>query len=134
MAVSSPWASEKIVEPLLDLTKRLEAEVVVAHVAQTQEEDEAESDATQRGEQTLQLLRDVLEKEQVVCDTVMLFADDIAKALVKTAAAKDCTLIVIGTGSKGVFQRLFGGDVPGNLARLSEVPVLMLPTSWSGRV
>ena len=49
IAVSSPWASEKLAEPIADMARRLDATAVVAHVAQLQDEDEHESDATQRG-------------------------------------------------------------------------------------
>ena len=132
VAVSSPWASEKLSEPIADLAGRLSAEVVIAHVAQLQDEDEHESDATQRGEQTLKLMTDGLRKVGVNAEGVMLFADDIAKAILNTARARECTMIVLGLTGKGVLKRLIVGDVPGNLIRQTDMPVLLCPANWNG--
>jgi len=134
VAVSSPWASEKLAEPIRDLTARLSAEAVVAHVATLQEGDESETDATQRGEQTLKLLVDELEEAGVKAEGVMLFADDTAKAIMNTARARHCTLIVLGLTGKGVLKRLIAGDVPANIIRQSELPVLLCPANWSGTI
>ena len=132
IAVSSPWASEKLTEPLSDLATRLNAEVVVAHVAQLQEQDERESDARQRGEQTLKLLTDGMRDNGVDAEGVMLFSDDVPKAIMNTARARHCTLIVLGLTGKGVLKRLIAGDVPGNIIRSSELPVLLCPANWNG--
>ena len=134
IAVSSPWASEKLLEPMTDLAKRLEAQVVIAHVAQLQEEDDEESDATRRGEKTLQLLTDHLREEGLICEGVMLFSDDISKAILNTARARDCTMIVLGLTGRGVLKRLIAGDVPGNLIRQTDRPVLLCPANWAGAI
>ena len=134
IAVSSPWASEKLAQPIADLTRRLDAEAVVAHVATLQEEDEHESDATQRGEQTLKLLTDELRNAGVVTDGVMLFSDDTPKAILNTARARGCTMIVLGLTGKGVLKRLIAGDVPTNIIRQAQVPVLLVPANWDGVV
>ena len=132
IAVSSPWASEKMLAPIADMAKRLDAEIVVAHVAQLQEEDEHESDATQRGEQTLRALTDGLRSAGVTAEGLMLFSDDTAKAILNTARARQCTLIVLGLTGKGVLKRLIAGDVPGNLIRQTDLPVLLCPANWGG--
>lgn len=134
IAVSSPWASEKMLPPLADLASRLSAEVVVAHVATLQEEDEHESDATQRGEQTLKLLTDGLEEVGVKAEGVMLFADDTPKAIMNTAKARQCTMIVLGLTGKGMLRRLIAGDVPANIIKQSDLPVLLCPANWDGRI
>ncbi|MFA9477722.1 universal stress protein [Phycisphaerales bacterium AB-hyl4] len=134
IAVSSPWASEKLVGPLADLAARLDAEAVVAHVAQLQDEDEHESDATQRGEQTLHLMTEGLRDAGVKTDGVMLFSDDTSKAILNTAKARQCTLIVLGLTGKGVLKRLIAGDVPSNLIRQTNLPVLLCPANWDGSV
>ncbi len=134
VAVSSPWASEKLGQPIADLAKRLGAEVVVAHVATLQEEDEHESDATQRGEQTLKLMTDQLRVADVSAEGVMLFSDDTSKAILNTAHARGCSLIVLGLTGKGVLKRLIAGDVPGNLIRQTDLPVLLCPANWDGQV
>ncbi|HEX7009172.1 MAG TPA: universal stress protein [Phycisphaeraceae bacterium] len=132
IAVSSPWASEKLTQPIADLARRLDAEVIVAHVAQLQDEDEHESDATQRGEQTLALLTDGLRQAGIPAEGVMLFSDDTAKAILNTARARQCSFIVLGLTGRGVLKRLIAGDVPGNLIRQTDLPVLLCPANWEG--
>ena len=134
VAVSSPWASEKLAGPIADLARRLDASAVVAHVAQLQEEDEHESDATQRGEQTLKTLTDGLREDGIDAEGVMLFSDDTAKAILNTARARQCTMIVLGLTGRGVLKRLIAGDVPGNLIRQTDLPVLLCPANWAGMI
>jgi nucleotide-binding universal stress UspA family protein len=132
VAVSSPWASEKLVAPIADLARRLEAEVVVAHVAQLHDEDEHESDAKKRGEETLKLMSEGLKAAGITVEGVMLFSNDVSKALMNTAKARNCTVIVLGLTGRGVLKRLIAGDVPGNIIRQADLPVLLCPANWSG--
>ena len=132
--MSSPWASEKLVLPIADLANRLGAEVFVAHVATLHEADEHESDATQRGEQTLQLLTRGLVKAGVNAEGIMLFSDDTAKAILNTARARACTMIILGLTGKGVLKRLIAGDVPANIIRSADIPVLLFPANWEGDI
>ena len=134
IAVSSPWASEKLTGPIADLAKRLGAEALVTHVAEVKDEDESESEARQRGEQTLKLLVESLQTAGVTAEGVMLFADDVPKAIINTAKARGCTMIVLGLTGKGVFKRLIAGDVPGNIIRMADLPVLLCPANWSGMI
>ena len=134
VAVSSPWASEKLAAPIADLARRLDAETIIAHVAEIQDEDEHESDATQRGEQTLKLLTQGLREAGIAAESVMLLSDDTAKAILNTARARQCTLIVLGLTGRGVFRRLIAGDVPSNLIRQTDLPVLLCPANWSGTI
>lgn len=134
VAVSSPWASQKLATPITDLARRLEAEVVIAHVAQLQDEDENEGDAHQRGEQTLQMLGAQLNESGIKADSVMLFSDDISKAILNTAKSRSCTMIVLGLTGKGVLKRLIAGDVPANLIRQADLPVLLCPANWVGMI
>jgi len=53
VAVSSPWASERMVEPLGDMARRLGAEVLVVHVSrpsggQMREQEQADGEAAIR--------------------------------------------------------------------------------------
>lgn len=134
VAVSSPWASEKLANPIADLANRLSAEVLVAHVTTLQDEDEHESDATERGEQTLKLIVDQLRAAEVETEGVMLFSDDTAKAILNTAKARGCTAIVLGLTGKGVLKRLIAGDVPANIIRQADMPVLLCPANWNGTI
>ena len=134
VAVSSPWASQKLTDPLVDLAKRLDAEVVIAHVANLQEEDESEADAKNRGEQTLKMLTRAMLDSGIDAQGVMLFSDDVAKAILNTAKARQCSLIVLGLSSKSVIKRLIGGDVPSNIIRQTEIPLMLIPSNWNGKV
>lgn len=134
IAVSSPWASEKLLAPVADLALRLEADALVVHVAQAREEDEHESDARARGEQTLDVLTTGLREVGVEAEGVLLFSNNVAPAIINTASARDCTLIVTGRSGQGRLKRLMGGDVPTQLTRQSEAPVLVCPADWTGTV
>ena len=134
IAVSSPWASEKLAAPIEDLARRLQAEAVVAHVAQVQGDDEHEQDASLRGEQTLKLLTHVLREAGIAAESVMLFSDDVSKAILNTAKARGCNLIVLGLSAKGRLKRLIAGDVPTNVIRQTEIPVLLYPANWNGEI
>lgn len=127
VAVSSPWASEKLILPISNLAARLSADVVIGHVAQQLEEDQHESDAKQRGEQSLKTLTDALHEAHVKAEGVLMFSDDIPKAILNAARAHQCTLIVLGLTNKSMLKRLIAGDVPGNLIRQTEIPVLLFP-------
>ena len=132
VAVSSPWASEKLAGPITDLAKRLSAEVLIAHVATIQEADEHESDATDRGEDTITRLRDALSEHGIQSQGVMLFGDNPAKSILSTAHEHHCTLIVLGLTGKGVLKRLISGDIPASIIRQSDLPVMLLPANWNG--
>ena len=134
VAVSSPWASETLAGPIADLAKRLGAEVLDSHVTTLHDEDEHESDATQRGEQTLKLIVDTHREAGIETEGVMLFSDDTAKAILNTARARNCSLIFLGLTGKGVLKRLIAGDVPTNIIRSSEIPVLLCPANWIGTI
>jgi nucleotide-binding universal stress UspA family protein len=62
----------------------------------------------------------------------MLFSDDVAKAILNTARAHECTMIVLGLTGKGVLKRLIEGNVPANILKASPIPVLMFPEMWEG--
>lgn len=134
VAVSTPWASEKLCASISDLAQRLDGSVVVAHVAQTQEEDESESDARQRGEETLKALTEKLEEKGVDCQGVLLFGDAVGRAILNAAQAHDVSLVVLGATGKGRVARLLAGDVPQHVIRSAQLPVLVFPPDWSGTV
>ena len=134
VAVSTPWASEKLTAPIADLARRLEADALVAHVAQHHDEDEHDSDARQRGEQTLRLLVEGLREAGIEADGLMLFSENVSKAILNTAKARQCTLIVLGLTGKGVLKRLIAGDVPTSVLRHADLPVLLCPANWDGMI
>jgi nucleotide-binding universal stress UspA family protein len=131
VAVSSPWASERIAEPLGDLAKRLGAEVLVVHVSrpsggQMREQEQAD------GEAAISLLRQKLEDKGVNVQTLLMFSDDIARAVLNTAVEREVTLIVLGLTGKNVFARLLAGNVPVELIKNTRIPVLLLPPDHKG--
>jgi len=133
IAVSSPWAAQKVVEPLADLARRISAEVLVVHVSrpsggQMREQEQAD------GEAAISLLREKLVEKGITVQTLLMFSDDIARAVLNTAAEREVTLIVLGLTGKNVFARLLAGNVPVELIKNTKVPVLLLPPDFSGSI
>lgn len=133
VSVSSPWAADKMVEPVGDLARRLGAEVLAVHVSRPsggQMREQEEHD----GEEAISRLRDRLQPKGVVVQTLLLFSDDIARAILNTAAERDVTLIVLGLTGKNIFARLLAGNVPVELIKNTKIPVLLVPPDWNGEI
>lgn len=133
IAVSSPWAAQKAVEPVGDLAKRLGAEVLVVHVSrptggQMREQEQAD------GESSINMLRQSLADKGLVVETLLMFSDDIARAILNVAAEREVTLIVLGMTGKNIFARLLAGNVPVELIKNTKIPVLLLPPDWNGTI
>jgi nucleotide-binding universal stress UspA family protein len=133
IAVSSPWAAQKAVEPVGDLAKRLGAEVLVVHVSrpsggQLREQEQAD------GESSINMLRQSLTDKGLVVQTLLMFSDDIARAILNVAAEREVTLIVLGMTGKNIFARLLAGNVPVELIKNTKIPVLLLPPDWTGGI
>jgi nucleotide-binding universal stress UspA family protein len=131
VAVSSPWAAEKVVAPLVELANRLSADVLVVHVSrpsggQMREQEQAD------GEAAISLLRAKLQEREVTVQTLLMFSDDIARAILNTATEREVTLIVLGLTGKNIFARLLAGNVPVELIKNTRIPVLLLPPDWNG--
>ena len=129
IAVSSPWASEKVAEPLAGLAQQLAAEVLVVHVSrpsggQMREQEQAD------GEAAVRLLSEQLQTRGLTVQTLLMFSDDIARAIVNTSIEREVTLIVLGLTGKNVFARLLAGNVPVELIKNTKIPVLLLPPDW----
>ena len=133
IAVSSPWASERVMDPLADLARRINAEVLVVHVSrpsggQMREQEQAD------GESAIRVLREQLEQRGVVVQTLLMFSDDIARAILNTAVEREVTLIVLGLTGKNVFARLLAGNVPVELIKNTRIPVLLFPPDHKGTI
>ncbi len=133
IAVSSPWAAQKVLEPLADLAKRISAEVLVVHVSrpsggQMREQEQAD------GEAAITLLREKLQEKNITVQTLLMFSDDIARAVLNIATEREVSLIVLGLTGKNVFARLLAGNVPVELIKNTKVPVLLLPPDFSGSI
>jgi len=133
LAVSSPLAAQRVAQPVGDLARRMGAQVVVVHVSRPctgQMRDQEQAD----GEASLNLLREKLESFGVGVQTLLLFADDVASAILKTADECDASLIVLGLTAKNIFARLLAGNVPVELIKGTRRPVLLLPPDWTGSI
>jgi nucleotide-binding universal stress UspA family protein len=115
---------------MADLAKRLAAEVLVVHVSrpsagQMREQEQAD------GEAAINSFREQLQARGIVVQTLLLFSDDIARAVLATAIEREASLIVLGLTGKNIFARLLAGNVPVELIKNTKVPVLLLPPDWS---
>ena len=133
VAVSSPWAAQKVVDCISDLAKRLAAEVIVVHVSrpsggQMREQEQAD------GEAAIRLLREKLQERSIVVQDLLMFSDDIARAILNTAVEREASMIVLGLTGKNVFARLLAGNVPVELIKNTRIPVLILPPDWNRTV
>ena len=130
VAISSPWASEKVADPVAGLAKQLGAEVLVVHVSrpsggQMREQEQAD------GEAAIRLLRERLQEKSIAVQDLLMFSDDIARAVLNTAVEREVTMIVLGLTGKNVFARLLAGNVPVELIKNTRIPVLILPPDWN---
>lgn len=126
VAVSSALAAERLVKPVSDFAQKLSAEVLVVHVSrpssgQGRETEEAE------GDKAVRTLQDGIAAHGVTVTTLLMFSDDIAKAILNTAEEQGATLLCLGLTGKNVFARLLAGNVPVELIRNTKVPVLLFP-------
>src|SRR5438445_12193815 len=133
VAVSSPWAAEKVADPLAGLAKQLNAEVLCVHVSrpsggQMREQEQAD------GEAAIRLLSDKLQEKSVVVQDLLMFSDDIARAVLNTAVERGVTMIVLGLTGKNVFARLLAGNVPVELIKNTRIPVLLFPPDFKWMV
>jgi nucleotide-binding universal stress UspA family protein len=126
VAVSSPFAAERLGPAVVDLATRLAAEVLVVHVCrpstgQMREQEQAD------GEASIAALRNLLHEAQLTVQTLLLFSDEISSALLAAAEERQCSLIALGLTGKNVFARLLAGNVPVEIIRATPIPVLLLP-------
>lgn len=126
VAVSSALAAERLIDPVGDLALKLSSEVLVIHVSrpsagQSRENEEAE------GDRAVRILQDGIAAKGVTVQTLLMFSDDIAQAILNTAEEQNATLMCLGLTGKNVFARLLAGNVPVELIRNTKVPVLLFP-------
>ena len=133
VAVSSVTASEKMLNPVLALARRLGGSAVIAHVA-TPRVGEAEKDLRRRAFEAVTNLKEQLIEGGVNADAKVLFATNAAAAIVELASEQEVSMIILGVTGKGVFARLLAGNVPMEIIKQSPVPVLMVPPDWDGRL
>jgi nucleotide-binding universal stress UspA family protein len=129
VAVSSAMAAERLAESVGDLAQRLNGEVLVIHVSrpsggQGREQEEAD------GDKAVRTLQSGIAALGVPVQTLLMFSDDIARAILTTAEEQKATLICLGLTGKNVFARLLAGNVPVELIRNTKIPVLLFPPDF----
>jgi len=77
------------------------------------------------------LLSEKLQERGATVQTLLMFSDDIARAILNTAAEREISMIVLGLTGKNVFARLLAGNVPVELIKNTKIPVLLLPPDWA---
>ncbi|MEM8872919.1 MAG: universal stress protein [Planctomycetota bacterium] len=126
VAVSSPLASRRLGEAVADLAHRLSAEVLVVHVSRPTGQSDNTS-AGEKAEESIRTLADHIRVRDVAVQTLLLFADDVPRAILNTARDGNCTLIALGLSGRGMLSRLIAGNVPVELLRSTDLPVIMFP-------
>ncbi|MHC4995057.1 MAG: universal stress protein, partial [Planctomycetota bacterium] len=134
VSVSTPWASDKLFNTIRDLADRLNASVIVAHVAKTTEDDDTDDDTKLRSHQTLSTLTTRLVEANIPAQGLLLYGDDVARAILNAAQDQEATLILLGLSAKGRLKRFLAGDIPQQVLKNAQVPVLVFPPDWAGKV
>jgi nucleotide-binding universal stress UspA family protein len=86
------------------------------------------------GESSISMLRQALADKGLAVQTLLMFSEDIARAILNVAAEREVTLIVLGMTGKNIFARLLAGNVPVELIKNTKIPVLLLPPDWNGTI
>ena len=134
VAISTPWAGDKLYATIRDLADRLQASVVAAHVARPTEEDETTEDTRRRAEQTLTTITSRLSEAHVRAEGLLLWGEDVARAILHAAEDQRATLLVISLSGKGRVARLLAGDIPMQIIKGADIPVLLFPPDYSGAI
>lgn len=131
LCVSERWTPDPRVEAVADFALGLKASILLIHVAYGTETSGMD---VSPGERTLESLGNRLKAKEVKVETLLLFSDDIATAILKTAEEHQCSLVMLGLSSKGVLARLIEGSVSQEVIKNTRLPILLLPPEWKGRL
>lgn len=129
IAVSSSLAAERLIRPVAETATRLTADVLVVHVSRPSGGQARELEQID-GESAVRTLSDGLRDKNIAVQTLLMFSDDIARAILNTAVEHNVTMICLGLTGRNVFSRLLAGNVPVELIRNTKVPVLLFPPDW----
>lgn len=131
LAVSERWVSDGRVDAIADYANRMQAGVLVLHVAYGTEGSAVDKT---HGEHVLEEIVAALRSKSVPVETLLLFSDSIPAAVVKTASEHGGTMILLGLSSKGMLARLIEGNVAQEIIKTTRVPVMLLPPDWNGQI
>lgn len=131
LAVSERWVPDARVDAIADYARRLGAGVLAVHVVYG---SEGHATDVSPGERILTQVAGQLKARDVKAETLLLFSDDAADAIVKTATEHACSLVLLGLSSKGMLARLIEGNVAQEIIKSTRIPVLLLPPDWKGAI
>jgi nucleotide-binding universal stress UspA family protein len=131
LAVSERWVPDVRVDALGDFVQRLGGSVLAVHVAYGSEGSGA---GVQPGEKVLEQIVKQLRDKGVKAETLFMFSDDVAAAILKTAEEHAATMIVLGLSSKGMLTRLIEGNLVQEVVRGARMPVMLLPAEWASGI
>lgn len=131
LAVSERWSPDTRMDAIADFAARVNASLLAVHVVYGTEGGGTE---VSPGERTLEQIANHLRNKQLKVDTLLLFSDDTADAIVKTASDHQATIILLGLSSKGMLARLIEGNVAQEVIKQTKIPVLLIPPDWNGNI
>ncbi|MCL2649278.1 MAG: universal stress protein [Phycisphaerales bacterium] len=136
LAVSDRWVPDSRVDAIADFAARLGHSILAMHVAFGTSQT---ADSPLPGERVLQQIAARLRTKgegggQAKVETQMMFSDDLGDAILKTADEQKVTLIILGLSSKGMLTRLIEGNVAQAIVKGARMPVLLLPSDWTGPI
>lgn len=129
VAVSDRWVPDERCDAIAHYAQRLGASLFLLHVVYG-----ADADASAPGERVLEQIAARIKSCNVPVETLLLFADDFAAALLKTAEERKCSMIVLGMSAKALLTRLIEGNVSQEIIKASKLPLLLLPPDWKGEL
>jgi nucleotide-binding universal stress UspA family protein len=135
LAVSERWVPDARVEAIAQYAHRLEAPILAVHVVYGTDViygRDSNTGETSPGERVLTLIAEQLKTVGIKADTLLLFSDDAADAIAKTAVEHQCTQVILGLATKGMLARLIEGNVAQEIIKSTRLPVLLLPPDWKG--
>ena len=131
LAVSDRWVADSRVDAIGDFAQRLDYPVLAVHVAFGIEKTGGSS---MSGERIVEQIAAQLRIKQPKVETLMMFSDDLGQAILKTAEEQKVTMIILGLSSKGMLTRLIEGNVAQSIIKGASMPVLLLPSDWTGPI
>lgn len=129
VAVSERWVADERVDAIGAFARRMDSAVLLLHIVY---QTDTSPQGDKAGEKVLEAVAARLRGGPVKVETLLLFADDVAGAMLKTAQEHGATLILLGVASKGMLATLIEGNIAQNVIRNTRLPVLLLPAEWTG--
>lgn len=129
LAISDEWLVDGRIDAIANWAAKLDAHLLAVHVALGTGESSSQETPGEK------VLRDISTRLKVVTprvESLLLFADNVVDAILKTAKEHKATMIVLGLSRPGMLERLIEGNVQQAILKASRWPVMALPPNWDG--